>query len=941
MTRALVWKEVREQWAVWLALMLAAVGGSAGLTYLLSPGPNRDEMLLGILWLVAWGYGLICGCLLLAGETEDGTQVFLDSLTAERGRLWFVKSATGLGLLAAQLLALALFGALCLRQGALTSRVAAAQIAGVLLAGGIGYAWGLFCGSFSGNVLSAVGWAVLLQVVAGLLLLPVVVLPIDAYVYGSASGPILGIWLTSAALASLGVGTRSRSFYCRPDLLREIAAAPPTGAHVQPGWGSLLWLAWQQMRGFSVGMVVFGVIGAVIVSLFGTITWPLVTVFAGILCGITTFADEQQTGAFRFPGDQRYPLGRVWIVKSSVRLFVGLATGVLMLLGVAASLGIRLATLSRQEAQRITVEQIPFFEGGSFIVQPVLTLSLWLVYGYAVGLLCGVLFRKPLVAGVVAVGVAYPLVSLWIPSVALCGWMSGWQVLGVPAILLVGTRLLMRPWASDRLLSRQAVGIAIGSVLVACLWLAAALGYRAIEIPAAPDAIDAEEIRAGFPKPEDNESGRTTLAALRQLADVERTVRENEVRERTVVVQQVPAPARPPALPPSFESLLGRAEKVASRGWGAGDARLGNWLDGMLAGKWANELARADDGHTGITIDARNVNDTIALPELATSRKAALLLVAAGLRRQADDQPEWFLDYLSHGLALSRNLRHRTLAVSVLAGARVEGTMLRGVELWLEELNGRPDLLRRALTILRDHEAAPQTDPELVRKSELLVNLNTFTDPKNLTFFGTNNLFPGQSAEADLIRFSMQVPWEKVRLRRILEGIASRDPNVSSVATKLSPPLVRISARRADQLGAEYPRPRQLCTARAAVLQVALRLYQEEKGRPAAKLDDLVPEYLPAVPEDPFDHQPFRYRLSQGESLDWPPADLGDPSADAGPVRPEGPSVRDVPAGQGILWCVGDDGKDDGGHTQESPHAPGAIQHEDVIFLVPLPPARR
>src|SRR5579883_3513958 len=291
MTRALVWKEVREQWTVWLTLTAAAVAGSAGLVYLLSPGHNRDEMLLAILWLVAWGYGLICGSLLLAGEAEDGTQVFLDSLTAERGRLWFVKAATGLGLLAAQLLALALFGVVCVRQGFFSSRVTAETagvlLAGVLLAGGIGYAWGLFCGSFSGNVLSAVGWAVLLQVVAGLLIFPVVVLPIDAYVYGSASGPILGIWLTAAGLASLGVGTRSRSLYCRPDLLREIAAAPPSGAHVQPGWGSLLWLAWQQMRGFAVGMVVFGVIGAVIVSIFGSITWPLVTVFAGILCGIT------------------------------------------------------------------------------------------------------------------------------------------------------------------------------------------------------------------------------------------------------------------------------------------------------------------------------------------------------------------------------------------------------------------------------------------------------------------------------------------------------------------------------------------------------------------------------------------------------------------------------------------------------------------------------
>jgi hypothetical protein len=321
-----------------------------------------------------------------------------------------------------------------------------------------------------------------------------------------------------------------------------------------------------------------------------------------------------------------------------------------------------------------------------------------------------------------------------------------------------------------------------------------------------------------------------------------------------------------------------------------------------------------------------------------------VLLVAAGLRRQADGEPEVFLDYLSHGLAMSRNLRHRTLAVSVLAGFRAEATMLRGLELWLEELDGRPDLLRRALEVVRRHEAAPQTDPELVRQSEVVVNLNTFADPKNLDLFGPNNLFPGQQTEADVIRFSMQVPWEKVRLRRLLDGLASRDEHVAAVAWKLSPPLVKATVRRANQLEpgrAAFPPPRILCPARAAVLRVALRLYQAEKGRPAAKLADLVPAYLPAVPEDPFDQRPFRYRLSRGETLNWPPADLEDGSTDAGPARPDAPPVREVPAGQGILWCVGEDGQDDGGQTQVSPHAPGMVVHEDVIFLVPLPRGRR
>jgi hypothetical protein len=949
MTRALVWKEVREQWSVWLTLTLAAAAGAGGLLALLSPGRDREWMLVGVLWFVAWGYGLVCGSLLLAGEAEDGTQIFLDTLTRIRRHVWLVKAATGLGLLAAQLLVLGAFGVVCIRQGFLPAR-AGADLAGVLLAGGIGYAWGLFCGSFSGNVLSAVGWAVLLQAVAGLLLFPVVALPINVYVYDSASGKLWGIWLTSAGLASLAVGGRSRRVYCLPDELREQSAELNARGAVQPGWGGLFWLAWQQMRGFTVAMVVFGVFAAVGVSLFGMMTWPLVTVFAGILCGITTFADEQQSGAFRFAGDQRYPLGRVWLVKSSVRLAAALATALVIALGVAAGVGIRVATLTRHGAQQAAVDQLPFFTGGSLFNQPVLTLTLWPVYGYAVGLLCGILFRKPLVAGVVAVGVAYPLVSLWIPSVALCGWMVGWQVLGVPVILLAGSRLLMRPWASDRLLSRGAVAVAIGAVLAACLWLAAALAYRAVEIPPAPDAVDIEAFKASFPGPEKNESGRVTLGALRRLADVERAFQEEDrLRQPPQPPQpqvQLPAPARPQPGPRTFQSLKDQAGRVASRGWGAGDPELGAWLDRMFSDNrvpddnWAKKLSEVDDRQTGITFDPRNANNSALPPELRVVPDAAVLLVAVGLRRQADGDPADFLGRLRTGLALARNLRHATLLRSVAVSSQAEGTMLRGVDLWLEELDGRPDLLRRALRILQLHESAPQTDPELIRRAELLVTLNTFTDPRNLDRFGPNNSFPGQQAEADLLRFSLQVPWEKARLRRLLDGLASLDPAVSQLAANLSPPLVHLPGNRLIRerfFKLEYPDPRKICLARAALLEVALRLYQVEKGKPAGQLADLVPEYLSAVPEDPFDGRPFRYRLSRGESLDWPPPDLGDPA----PGGPEALPVRQVPAGQGILWCVGEDKQDDGGQRQQSPHAPGAQPREDVIFLVPLPPVRR
>ena len=61
-------------------------------------------------------------------------------------------------------------------------------------------------------------------------------------------------------------------------------------------------------------------------------------------------------------------------------------------------------------------------------------------------------------------------------------------------------------------------------------------------------------------------------------------------------------------------------------------------------------------------------------------------------------------------------------------------------------------------------------------------------------------------------------------------------------------------------------------------LLIACKRYQRAQGRWPGTLQELVPAFLPAVPTDPFDGQPFRY----------------DP-------------------GREQLWSVGPDGKDDGG----------------------------
>jgi hypothetical protein len=943
-TRTLVWKEVREHWAVWLAVIAAAATGAAGLHALIGPERSRTETLVGLLWFAAWGYGLVCGSLLMAGESEDDTQTFLDLMPVTRRRLWSIKVATGVLLLAAQTLALLALGYLFAGSGRPESRISG-DVFGVAVAGAIGYCWGLFCGSFAANVLAALSWTLLLQALSWLVLYPVVILPAEVYLTRNAAQWISLVWLGVAAGMCLVVVARSRAIYCRADVLRRAAARAQTRVEVQRGWEVLFWLAWRQVRGFAVALSAIAVFGSILVLFLHLISWPLLTAFIGILCGVTTFADEQQSGAYRFAGDQRFPLGRIWIVKALVRFAAGLAATGVLALSVAVAVAIRLVLLLprpdffnlRGSLQNIE-NDLTFGVASGIVAQPILFATMWLTTGYAVGLLLGLLFRKPLIAGVISVLIALPLALIWLPSLLVSAGLHTWQVLGLPALLAFASFLLMRFWVTERLLSARPVVATPALSLASLFWLAGALWYRAIEIPQATDAVDIEAFRAELPPIERNVGGRAALAGLRRLAALEQDfLRAEQSERRQSDLRTAATPPRPSR--PSFFDFFNSASTVAERGWRVANPRLGEFLDFMFdKSAWSRELAEAANQPVGVLIDPRDFTISFVSAELEAARKAEVFLIARGLQKQHDGDPVVFVDNLRTGLALSRNLRYQTTRYSVYRGDELETRLAQAIERWLEKLDGRPDLLRRALEILQRHREAPPFEIEDVRKAELLVAVNAFSDPRDLIqqARGTGVRSTGLVDDTDLLRSALEVPWEKIRLRRLLDAAASEtDRNLTNLAKETPSELLKqrlgfLAGYR--KLAVGFPPPAGQATVAAAALELALRLYAAEQGQPAESLSELIPKYLTSIPVDPFDGQPFRYRLSKGETLDWPPGWL--PDRDRNDPNP--PAMkRQVAAGQGILWCVGADGIDHGGHTQASPHAPGIVPNEDLIFVVP------
>src|SRR5262245_12023971 len=339
MIAAVLWKEYREQRFVWVTLAVVAVGVLVGLPLVFEPGGfrYRSELrtsLKVVTLVMAWTYGLVCGAMLLAGEREAGTDGFLDALPASRLGLWWAKLLAGLALVLSQVAFLAGL--------ALVMRVPEDQDIppGLLLLPGsglLGLAWGMLLSTRADNVLSAIGQAIFWQglagpVVAGVLF---VLATLATFLAHAHQPPVLAPMAVGALTLLVGPLVLSALIHSRTDRQRLPGRSPQrvAGLPGRPGggWLVLLALARRQARPLALALLPAALVVGFALPVRGLVLWPALTLFVGCLCGVTAFADEQ-AGSYRFLGDQRFPPGRVWLVKVGWRLGLAVATCACLLL---------------------------------------------------------------------------------------------------------------------------------------------------------------------------------------------------------------------------------------------------------------------------------------------------------------------------------------------------------------------------------------------------------------------------------------------------------------------------------------------------------------------------------------------------------------------------------------------------------------------------------
>lgn len=184
------------------------------------------------------------------------------------------------------------------------------------------------------------------------------------------------------------------------------------------------------------------------------------------------------------------------------------------------------------------------------------------------------------------------------------------------------------------------------------------------------------------------------------------------------------------------------------------------------------------------------------------------------------------------------------------------------------------------------------------------------------------------AAEADLVTFAWSLPWERERTRRLVDRAPDPVPRLGFYQLVLGRPGAGLLLRNRPA-GDLAEKDVQLRVARRAlILAAAVTAYQLDRGGPPAALADLVDQhYLDRLPDDPFtDGKPFGYRVSTGETLRTQQTPIGPGRAE------EKPLVLTVEPGRALLWSIGSDRIDQGGHVP--PDSPRA---EDIVFLVPAP----
>ena len=322
-------------------------------------------------------------------------------------------------------------------------------------------------------------------------------------------------------------------------------------------------------------------------------------------------------------------------------------------------------------------------------------------------------------------------------------------------------------------------------------------------------------------------------------------------------------------------------EKAQSDGWEHATEPVRNWLD---ANRPYMELVRKGTAKSDAQyVRASELNAATSLvPEVQNAREFSRLVRLEASRLLADGQTEEAWSWLLTSFRMSRQFGRHGPMIERLVGVATHSLTAEGMVNWANDPQVTAELLRRAMRELQlEQKRTPLLSACL--QAEYLSVMATWeslwpggvesvlfnlTGESELNERNFRHLFANWLAQADLPR---------QQRTKTLPGLFVFEPDPASAKTQPSASEVSGYIQKSVMAALLVPSGQQFFNAtdreaaRDTVLLtvLALELFAREQGHFPEKLDELVPDFLPTVPEDT--HAPpktaLRYRRDADGAL--------------------------------------------------------------------------
>jgi hypothetical protein len=886
MSAAIVWKEYRQQRAIWLAVTILAIGLVEVLIAALGSTTDwqhsTETQITVVMLIAAASFGIFSGACVLASEKEDGTLDLLSGLTGRDGVIWRSKLVAGLILTFTQSLVLAAY--VVSREIGLPGGLMYIPALGL-----VALAWGLLGGALCGHILTAALTAAPLMAISLALAIPFSGTPLALLVSGIV-GPLTAMLV-------------SRRVFCRDDFSRTRLAADrdqQLRLRLFSSCFAVFWLIYRQSRWALIAVAGAAPLLAGLASVAPLLVWPVGSLVLGMACGLAAFTPDQRSGHI-FWGNQRFPRGRIWLAKV-------LAWAVVLALLLTVSWAL-LVTSAIPPADAITprasdskLQSAGLFDASPWLlhwvgegVQPERSLNgaqfliLWPIYGFCIALFLGQMSPRPIMALVLTILIAPLATALWLPSY-LVGNLFLWQILTVPLALLLTSRLAVRPWASGRLWTfRPMSRVILAGFLMAC-WLVFCLWYRVIQVPDVGTPFEVSAHPATRSTTENNKSGPTIQDALRDLHD-NFTDENKNLRLSKALLDGIGADV--PELRPGHEIGYALGRFAEQGNWSTKEEEpLGKWLDALFAERWWADLQRAS--RLPVSID-RDLGAGALSRRLSGFDYLANLLYVRSLQLEFRGDFRGALELFEVQLGVARQLKsNRGTALVFGLGSQLEQMVMRNCFVaWLRGVGNDKGLLESAAEVLRAHAAA-DPDPANAVIARYAAAQSTYP-------FGQLDRTPLDLKYRPLAALA---PWEKARLHRVFKAMTlaalisvkqarqpwavSHQPQSTDLVLRVAQlaglplpdgPTTELNASEWGALILEswpvYESGYEVIkwgvsvnafAFRGAEIAVAMRRYLADHGRLPKQPQDLLPAYLAELPKDSNGNIACRFDVEETET---------------------------------------------------------------------------